>query len=391
MPSASSIYYLSERQFAAFKKCAVADQPISMDVIRTEFSSDSALSWLRALTHDPSLPFGNWCAVDRHLTELVYQVCAQRFPLTEAGKEFFQQEYSFENLQIDKIAAAGPLVEPEPVVRCLLSQGFWWYCQNTGDEFQLLLYCAHIDFHTLVSVAVDKFARRDFFEKVVHFDWHQDRRWTCVGEQRWSIVSYALEHGLLPHVRFREHVHDSLDALDPTIVRNRVIHIALRYKLLSLTEEEMISYAKSSLMSVTENAHRLPYLLCNNTSLSYTEYYTKAWPYESLGFFSSRQVMRLHNERNNEQARANLQTQIYSNDIIGLCIALVQLGLPALVCENIVRFVLRPDRLRMVPFHYIYNIACRVQRRWTGRAALKVLNSDTRMEKQIEKVLCSKQ
>ncbi len=69
------------------------------------------------------------------------------------------------------------------------------------------------------------------------------------------------------------------------------------------------------------------------------------------------------------ETRSQFQCTLYQLATLELCIVLIQCQFPALVCERIVRAVFTERRSRLIPFAFIFNMACAVQASYNRRKA----------------------
>lgn len=364
-------FYLNDQQLVEWRKSALRNQSIKLQSIYREVEHVGTLTWLRALIHQHRSCFQLKHSLDYHLKYLAPLLASKSFPLTSAGKEFFQRSDLRDSGDIESIVAIGPLIDSQAVIGYLLLHAFSMSSIIVpGDEHPLLRFFYDIDRHALAVESAKMIHNAHLFQEIIFFDLFGGAYGSRKREPQRLIVHYALQQKLLSRAELREHIYHTLDDVDwNSMVVVGALQMAVHNKLFSLTEKEMICWT-GSMRGATPETLSLPYLLCNNTNLSFVDFGRTIMSDLFDPPFFTAEGLQQENEAHNEHARMRKQKQIYTDDIIDLSIPLVQCGLPVLVCEHIVRFVLHHNRLRLIPFHYTYDIAYRVHSRWQKRKAI---------------------
>lgn len=366
--SRQSKVVLTKWQMLGLKESAVQHGAVPLWVLFQKFSTCWTNTWLRAFTHDPKKPFRGFCGYDE--ASIYFDVEKNRFPLTEAGKRVFQS-YNEDDAPfcLEQVAKCGPLLDPDAAVDIILTCCTFPTMQFMDKERKLLIYCQHISQratgkHMMWMIeqhGVPIFTFLSQFE--LSLCDHEIRSPNHVPS---SVAKFCHEHDLVPYASMRELVY--------SMIENKYMRGAYVLQMCKLGAMwNLMSFSIGELDKrldpfYEDDVDQKSLTLRCNESDAELHGYTQP---DNVFYWLHRHMAARVLELTNEEERSRAQQQLYTDAIIDLSIALVQCELPALVCEQIVRYVLRPHRLRLVPMHYTFRIAARVQARWSKRKALQ--------------------
>ena len=294
--------------------------------------------------------------IEHNMSKYFDDIILSKYPLTETGKKFLSQLDPNRPLTAQHIIDSGPICDPRVLIQRLLHSCFY-------SNYEKILYTTVFAYCVYIDIDI-------FLQELLPF-WKKNPylvfRVFSVLSNDPSMMKYSvLEKAIASNIIYRSECTDVFEQLmifgnDKAMYRKYYIKEAFKLKLCSFSIDEACEFG-----STINDFMRSPdiFLCCCETDDDLKKFIRD----EKNVIDQPIAILILENSTEND--RSYYQQLLYKNNIIQLCIVLIQCGLPPITCESIVRFTLQSYRLRLIPFHFIYNIAAKIQNSWIKRKSV---------------------